>query len=90
MLDFSIELNAYAQQQEERTQQPDIIGELFNRGLVLQYKLTAEEMVNAADNSQIHTCENIVQLILEDRRRARREALSQRVQTLLKSQQNNK
>ena len=69
-------------------QQPDVVSQLFNEGFQSQYALTTEEMCHAIENSDVHTCENIVQIILEERRRVRRETLSQKVRTAMKNRTN--
>lgn len=77
MASFSIE---HAKTQ----QQTDLLAELEDKRLISQHSLTVEEICDALEASQIHTCEHIVQIILESRRRIRREMLSQTVKNALK------
>ena len=64
--------------------QNDLLNELIN-GPASQHEFTELEICDAMDSSQIHTVQHIVQIILENRRRIRRETLSQSVKKSLKN-----
>ena len=71
-------------------QETDVIDELYNTGLQTQHNLTGTEIVEAMENTEIHTCQHIVQIIKEDRRRIRRKTLSQSVKDALKNRKSQK
>ena len=64
-------------------EQAKLLKELVDSGLTSQHHLTTSEICDAMENSQIKTCQNIIQIVLEDRRRIRREELSQSVKNSL-------
>ena len=82
---YFVEMENVSMEHTNTQEETDLISELYNNGLSSQHNLTVTEIVNAMADTQIHTCQQIVQIILEDRRRIRRETLSQTVKDALKN-----
>ena len=67
-----------------------VIDQLVETGTASQYNLTEEEIVNVIDASQTHTADNVLQIILEERRKKQRLVFAESVKSKLCSKKSQK